>query len=376
MEEKIKKVRELLSRFGGDALLISSVPNISYLTEYFNFSIEEKEAYLLICKTQQYIFTDTRYSEAIERRVKNFKLIPRSPSLPFKDALKEVIRKERISKLGFEEDNLTFKEYKVLTEIINNLLPVTLENLRIQKTKREIEKIKKACEIADLVFEKIIKEIKSGVSEKEIGNKIELFAKEDGGEASFKPIVAFGENSSVPHHETANSRLEKKLGQFIKIDFGVKYEGYCSDMTRTLFFGKPTKKQRLIYKTVLEAQERASGFIRKQLERVGPLTQKSKLKGSDPIRAKEVDKVAREYIKQIGFYSIPHSLGHGIGIEVHEPPRLSPKSDEHIEEGMVFSIEPGIYIPGYGGVRIEDLFAIQNGKLVKLTESSKVLQEL
>ncbi len=364
MEDKNKRVRELLNKNDEDALFISSVPNISYLTGYFNFSVEEREAYLLITKNKQFIFTDTRYSEAIEKHVKNFKLVIRSPSLPFKNQLKKILKEEKIFKLGFEEDNLTFKEYKILADIIKNLFPISLEDLRIEKNKSEIEKIKEACRIGDLIFKKIIKEIKTGISEKEIGFKIELLAKEEGADISFKPIVAFGKNSSIPHHETGNSRLKKKLGQFIKIDFGVKLDGYCSDMTRTLFFGKPSEKQKVVYKTVLKAQELAIVYLEKML------------KIKDKVKAKEVDSVARSYIIQEGFDSIPHSLGHGIGIEVHEAPRLSPRSDENLKEGMVFSIEPGIYIPGFGGVRIEDLFAIVNGKLERLTHSSKALIEI
>lgn len=364
MEERIKKIRELLERLGLDATFVSTVSNISYLTGYFNFSIEEREAYLLITKKDQFIFTDTRYSEAIEKYVKDFKLITRSPSLPFKNALKQVLNEKKISKLGFEEDNLIFKEYKILRNLTKNLYPVTLEDIRVQKSENEIKKIKKACEIGDLIFEKIIKEIRNGVSEKDIGYKLELLGKEKGADISFKPIVAFGENSSVPHHETGNSRLEKKLGQFIKLDFGFKLEGYCSDMTRTMFFGESSQKQKLIYKTVLKSQEMAINYL------------KEMLKKKRKIKAKEVDKVAREHIIQEGFDSVPHSLGHGVGIEVHEAPRLSPNSKEELKEGMVFSIEPGIYIPGYGGVRIEDLFAIVNGKLDKLTNSSKALREI
>ncbi|MBI2334310.1 M24 family metallopeptidase, partial [Candidatus Daviesbacteria bacterium] len=170
---------------------------------------------------------------------------------------------------------------------------------------------------------------------------------------------AFGKNSSIPHHQTGDKRLTIN-DKLILLDFGVKLNGYCSDMTRTIFFGKPSEKQRKIYETVLEAQKIAIRFIN----------------SGKKIKAKDVDKVAREYIKSMGFPDIPHSLGHGVGLEVHEHPYLSSKSKEELKEGMVFSIEPGIYIPDFGGVRIEDLFVLENRNLRQLTTSHKNLIEL
>ncbi|MDP3733126.1 MAG: M24 family metallopeptidase, partial [Candidatus Daviesbacteria bacterium] len=206
----------------------------------------------------------------------------------------------------------------------------------------------------DLAFDFILKKIQSGITEKEIAKELENFIKYKGAVISFPSIVAFGKNSSVPHHQTGDKRLTIN-DKLILLDFGVKINGYCSDMTRTIFFGKPSGKQRKIYETVLEAQKRAVDFVNKQI------------KNGKIIKAKEVDQVAREYIKSKGFFDIPHSLGHGIGLEVHEHPNLSPKSKDILKEGMVFSIEPGIYIQGEGGVRIEDLFVLEKGVLRKLT---------
>jgi len=187
-----------------------------------------------------------------------------------------------------------------------------------------------------------------------------------GAVVSFPPIVAFGKNSSIPHHQTGDSILgpessSGREGQIILLDFGVKYDDYCSDMTRTVFFGKPSKEQQKIYETVLSAQQKAVDYINKTL------------KSGKKIWASKVDIAARDYIISKGFPTIPHSLGHGIGLEVHEHPSLSPKSKEDLKSGMVFSIEPGIYIPNLGGVRIEDLFVLENQQLRALTGSSKAL---
>ncbi|MCR4305907.1 MAG: M24 family metallopeptidase, partial [Candidatus Daviesbacteria bacterium] len=181
---------------------------------------------------------------------------------------------------------------------------------------------------------------------------------------SFPTIAAFGKNSSIPHHQTGNTKLgpessSGREGQVILLDFGVKFENYCSDMTRTIFFGKPTGKQKDIYNEVLESQQKAVDYI------------KGLIKTGQEIRSAGVDKVARDYILSKGYPSIPHSLGHGIGLEVHEHLSLSPKSKESLKEGMVFSIEPGIYLTDFGGVRIEDLFVYEEKGLRQLTVSPK-----
>lgn len=354
--QKVSHFAKLLSE-KVDGILISSVSNIIYLTGYANFSIEERQAFLLITKNSQYIFTDGRYAEVILREVSDFELILVTSENTM-DKLGEIVKKEKIKILGVEENDLRVSEYKRIKKVVKALKHVDLKESRVIKTPDEIEKIKKACKLGNEVFDYVIKKVlKDGITEKQVVHEIESFLKNKNCEISFKPIVAFGANSSVPHHESGAKKLEKG---FVLLDLGAKFENYCSDMTRTVFWRKANDKQKKIYNTVLEAQTRAAEYIEKAKIAYGS----------------KADKIAREYIISKGFESIPHSLGHGTGIAIHEHPYLSPKSKEILKEGMVFSIEPGIYIPQFGGVRIEDLYLLTENGLEKLTKSSSSLLEL
>lgn len=367
LKNRLDQLKRNLIKEKLDAVFVSSVFNISYLTGYSNFSKDEREAYILLGKNFQYIITDGRYTEAIKKEVPHLKLFERGNGKSTEHLFKK--HKKEIKKLGIEEDNLTVLEYKKIKKHFKSLKHFEVGHLRSIKNEDEIKKIKKACVIGDLAFKFILGQIKDGVSEKEIAFELEKFIKEHGAEFSFPPIVAFGKNSSVPHHQTGNTKL--KDGDFILIDMGAKVDDYCSDMTRTVFCGDPTNKQRDVYKTVLEAQKKAVEFINRSI------------KDGKKIKGKDVDRVARQYITSHGFPTIPHSLGHGIGLEVHEHPSLSPKSRDILKEGMVFSIEPGIYLPagrqgieGFGGVRIEDLYVLGKNGLEQLTNAPKHLMTI
>lgn len=380
MSNRLAQLRNSLTKnppTGGlDAILITSVSNITYLTDYSGFSKEEREAYLLIVNQPHaqpqglthktpgvigYILTDGRYSEAIKKLIPDFKLIEISSKNSVEKILKNLKNKHKIKKLGFEGHNISFLEHKKLLSCFNDLNHFSLNNLRTIKDGDEISKIEKACQLGDKTFNYILKKIKLGVSEKEIANEIEFFIRKNGADISFPPIVAFGANSATPHHvPTHNSKLLTS-NSIVLLDFGVKLNNYCSDMTRTVFFGQPTTKQKRMYQTVLEAQSRALNLLN------------SLFIIHDSIPARKIDKVARDYILSKGYPTIPHSLGHGIGIDVHEFPRISPKSKDILKNGMVFSVEPGIYIPGFGGVRIEGLVVLEKGKLRMLTNSPRNL---
>jgi Xaa-Pro aminopeptidase len=360
LDERLKKLQQEVKLQKFDAVLISKVANIIYLTDYSGFSNEEREAFLLITPKKQYIFTDGRYTEAVKKLIPNFELIEISARNKLKDVLGDLVNKLKIQKLGIEENDLKVNEFRLLKKAAKNPKDFKFHEHRSIKTQEEIKLIEKACNIGDGAYKFILTKIKQGISEKELGYLLDNFIRDTGFEPSFKTIVAFGENSAVPHHLTGDRRL--KQGDFVLLDFGVKFKNYCSDMTRTLIFGKPSEKQKKIHQTVKEAQQKAFEYLTANFQ-----------KG---IKASDLDKIARDYILDAGFESIPHSLGHGIGIEVHEHPFLGMNSKEILKEGMVFSIEPGIYIPGFGGVRIEDLFAIEKNGVRQLTKSSKEFAEL
>lgn len=369
-EHRIKTIRQKLIEKKIDAVLVSDVANILYLSGFTNFSEKEREAYVFIGQNFAYIITDGRYTEAVKKAVPHLTLFERGHKKTTQDLFKK--HQKEIKNLGIEENNLTVSEHKVIKKHFKNIKHFEVSGLRSIKSPEEIAKIEKACKLGDLAFEFILKKIKVGVNEKTIAKELESFIKDKDAEISFTSIVAFGKNSSIPHHQTGETKLVEN-GSFVLLDFGVKLENYCSDMTRTVFFGKPTEKQKKIYETVLEAQQKAVDFAN------------SVLKSGKALKAAEVDKAARDYIVAQNFPIIPHSLGHGIGLEVHEHPHLSPNSKDILREGMVFSIEPGIYLPDFGGVRIEDLFCIsktvpseakglfvlEENKLRQITNSAK-----
>lgn len=361
-DSRIADLRKELLESKIDGVLISSVSNITYLTGYSNFSKEEREAYIFIGKDFSYIVTDGRYSEAIKKEVPHLKLYERGNGKSTEGLLKK--HKKEIKVLGIEEDNLTVSEHKAIKKHFKKFKHFNFK--RSIKQKEEIEKIENACKLGDKAFEYILGKVKNGITEKELAFELENFIKKNGAEISFPTIVAFGANSSVPHHHTGGAQLgygdftAKQEACFVLLDFGVKIENYCSDMTRTVFYGDPSDEQKKIYKIVLEAQQKTVEFIGENIN-----------KGKS-IKSSEVDKAARNYIISKGFPSIPHSLGHGIGIEVHELPFISPGINDALKVGMVFSIEPGIYMPNFGGVRIEDLFVLEKDRLRRITNAPRL----
>ncbi|MBU1000301.1 Xaa-Pro peptidase family protein [Patescibacteria group bacterium] len=357
-ELRIKKLRALLAEENLDAVLISAVSNITYFTGYANFSQDEREAYIFLGQNFGYIITDARYCESIKKQVPHLQLFERSPGKRIDALFKK--HKKQIKKLGIEEDNLVVSEHKILQKHFKKLKHFNASLLRSIKSEDEIQKIEKAANLGDQVFKYILGKIKAGISEKQLAQELESYIKKHGAELSFPPIVAFGKNSSIPHHQTGNTKLTGDK-EFILLDFGVKFENYCSDMTRTVFFGKPTKEQKAIFETVLKAQQKAINFVN------------SAIKSGKELKAAQVDKVARDYIISKNYPAVPHSLGHGVGLDVHESPRLSRQSREILKEGMVFSIEPGIYSEGFGGVRIEDLFVLEKKGIRQLTNATKKL---
>jgi Xaa-Pro aminopeptidase len=352
------QLRKLINQQKLDAALITNPFDIAYFTNFSNFSNQEREGYLLVTKRHAFIITDGRYDEAVKNQTNGFAVLTRTTSKSSYAIFSDIVKKYDISTVGFDENNLTVAEYVKLWDVFQKLIPLSIKSIRIKKDAEEIKKIQKACTLGDKAFLYIRTKLQTGVTEKAVAFLLEQYVKEKGAELSFPSIVAFGKNASVPHHQTGNTKLKK--GDFVLLDFGVKFENYCSDMTRTIIFGEANERQKAMYDIVLASQKAAIDYMH----------------ANKTVKASDIDKVARDYIVAKGYPSIPHSLGHGIGLEVHEAPSLSPTSRETLEDGMVFSIEPGIYEPGFGGVRIEDLFTLQNGKLVQLTKSPNNLLQV
>lgn len=372
-----KTLQNFLKNNGLDAMLLSSESNIRYLTSYTGFSPLERDAHVLITSKNIYLFTSPLYSNEVKKQIKNVEIVENSNDNSFYKNLAEIILKEKLENIGFENDSVTVAEYLRLTaQISSHLVAKDFSELRIKKTSNEIKTIQAACKIGDKAFLYIQKFLKPGITELGLAWEMEKYIKELGADLAFPTIIAFGKNSAVPHHKTNDQRL--KANDVVLLDFGVKVDGYCSDMSRTLIIGQTNKEQERVYAAVKTAQGKAVEFIQKKLMEYSSSEVRSLdkdknssryLSNNNAILASEVDKVARDYIVSQGYPSIPHSLGHGIGIAVHESPRLSPTSKDILEEGMVFSIEPGVYLNNKFGVRIEDLYTIQNSKLVQLTHS-------
>lgn len=359
MNSRIQQLRKLLDKENLDAVLISTLPNITYLSSFSGFTTEDRDAYLLITKKKQYIFTHPIYREVAQKDFSDFILVEYRRNNPFHKAVKSIIEKEKITSLGFEAFDLTVNDYDVLTQEVNKKLLKSvnlIEKLRVIKDAEEIQKIKNACKLGDKTFSYIKEQLKTTITEKELATEIEFFIKRNSADISFDPVVAFGPNASQPHHIPDGTKLKKNC--FVLFDFGVKLNNYCSDMTRTIFFGEATNEQKELYNAVLNAQLASVNYL------------KSKLTQKQSIHAPTIDQVGRDYLTDHGYSPFTHS-SHGIGLNVHESPHLYLSSNDYMESGMAFSIEPGTYSEGNYGIRIEDIFAIENNKLIQLTKAPK-----
>lgn len=346
----IEKIQEKLIKENIDAVWISNIVNIRYLTGFTGSTAD-----LLVLREGGYILVDSRYWEQVNQEVKGIKPVLVDGNNNLFTFLKELEGKNSLKRLGFEASNVVYSTWAKLRELFQDVELVPLNNwveeLRIVKTEDEIEKIKKALMIAEQAFENILPLIKVGVSEKDIAIELEYQMAKLGSERpAFDTIVASGERGALPHGKASNKKLMGN--EFIVFDFGAVYNGYHSDITRTVYFGNPTEEEILVYNIVLEAQKKAEEIIEEGLQ------------------CNFVDKVARDIIQENGFGNyFGHGLGHGVGLEIHELPRLSPKSDMVLKKGMVVTIEPGIYIPGKFGVRIEDMVVVDKS-------GSKILNKL
>lgn len=339
MNSRLKNIYPILKEQGLDALLLSLPANISYLCEYAS-----RDSYFLVSEKKNVYFTDSRYIEEAKPKLKGIAQIKPVGNSLFK-SISDTCLKLKVKYIGFEERYLPYAEYKKIRSGLGKgarLIPThsLIEELRQVKDPKEIQRIKKAIRITADALKFIKGFIKPGKNEIEIGAELERFIRYKGaGNSAFDIIVASGPNSSFPHHIT--SQREIKKNDSVLIDIGVDYHGYKSDLTRVFFLGKIKVLNRKIYDVTRRAQE-------KSIEKIKP-----------GVRSSEIDKAGREYIKDKGFGEyFGHNLGHGVGLEVHEYPNISGKSDTILEPGMVFTIEPGIYLPDKFGVRLEDMVLV------------------
>lgn len=353
--DRLAKIRSFLVGQQAQAMLISSPSNLYYLAGFVCLSPTEREAYVLVTPKAAYLITSPLYAGDGDQFSKDIILKTTESSFSFADIVDLICKDEHIKTIGIEDHNLTVNEYHELLDKKLSLVPIYLRGLRMKKTIQEIAAVEKACQIGDEAFTFTMQKIKQGITEKELATELEIFVRKQGADMSFPTIIGFGEHAAIPHHVTTNYQLQ--TNNFVLMDFGIKFDNYCSDMTRTVYVGKPSEEEKRIYQTVLDAQQKAIDYILNQ----------------EKISAAEADSIARKHIISAGFPSFPHTLGHGIGLEVHEAPSLSTYSKDVLSEGMIFSIEPGIYVSKQTGVRIEDLMVIDDKGPRLLTKSPREL---
>ncbi len=353
------RVQRLLSRMDElsvDCLFITSRSNVRYLSGFTGSA-----GSLLIGKEFAVLLTDKRYTLRARSEAPGFEVIV--PDNPDDDILKTQIESRSLRKVGFEASHITVKTLEGWREKYGELgvewVPTDgiVEELRLVKDASEIASIRAACGIADATFRHVQLFMQPETVELDVAMEIEFYMRRQGARRpAFESIVASGENSAIPHADTGERRFQP--GDFVILDFGAEVDGYCSDITRTVVIGKATPEQRRIYEVVLEAQLRAIEAI------------KPGVKGAD------IDAIARQVIADAGYGDyFTHSLGHSLGLSVHDGMGFAQKSEVVLEPGMVFTVEPGIYIEGLGGVRIEDDVLVTEGGVEVLTQSPKHLME-
>ncbi|MGI9951523.1 aminopeptidase P family protein [Moorellaceae bacterium AZ2] len=351
---RLERLRLTMDQQNIPALLVSNPANRFYLSGFTGDS-----GYLLITRTGSWLLTDGRFVEQGRKEAPAFEVV-RLGQDPLK-TMGEVVAQAGIDELYLEEEHLTMAAYRRLKEsvggwprkVVLKRARGVVEKLRLTKEDAEIELLRQAINIADRAFDHILPYLRPGVEEREIALELEYFMRREGASAaSFPTIVASGPRSALPHGVAGERRLAP--GDLVVLDFGAVYRGYHSDLTRTVVLGPASPEQRKVYETVRTAQSLALEGLRAG------------------IPGREIDALARVYLEGAGFKdNFSHGLGHGVGLEVHEGPSLSPREEELLEAGMVVTVEPGVYIAGWGGVRIEDVALVRRGGCQVLSRASK-----
>lgn len=363
ISSRIGKLRAAMSQIGADAFLISQPESRRYLSGFTGHDHPPMDSagYLFITESRSLLLTDGRTTEQAEEEAPDYQVVRIEEKLPA--TLAQILPGMRASRIAFEGNHLTYRfheEVKAVLDADSLLVPTynLVDGLRAVKEPEELEAIQAAVLLADKAFTHLLGIVAPGMTEKQLAWEIEAFMRQHGSEGiAFDPIVASGPNASRPHHIPGDRPIQH--GEPIIIDWGARVQGYCSDITRTIVLGEASQQFKERYQLVLEAQTRAEQRIRGGM--VGM----------------KADAQARKVIEAAGMgEQFAHSLGHGVGLAIHESPRLSRTSEDILEDGMVFSVEPGVYIPGWGGIRIEDLVTLQGGKPVVLTRAPKQLEAM
>jgi Xaa-Pro aminopeptidase len=348
-----QKLGNLMQGMGLDAILFWGLENIRYLSGFTG-----SDGALIYAREGQLFLSDSRYTEQAKSEVKNSAFRQYKQKIP---GIAEALRSLRSRKIGFEANAVLFESYRMLKERLPRALLVPLSSelagLRAIKDPEETKKLKAAVQIATASFTKTLGKVNPGTQEKKIAQFLECqFRNRGGDKPAFDTIVASGVRAALPHGSASSKRLQ--AGETVVIDFGTRFQGYHSDETKTLVLGKPDPTMKKIYETVHRAQKRAIKAIR------------------PGVSGRQIDAAAREVIEKAGFGKyFGHGTGHGVGLAVHEDPAISPYGKGIVEEGMVFTVEPGIYIPDWGGVRLEDMVEVTARGCERLTYLPKMIQD-
>ncbi len=349
MAGRLSELRAQIAGINCDALLVTELKNVRYLTGFTG-----SNGYCLITPGGKWFLTDSRYTEQSKIEVKGFKIKIVKNALA---DISNILKKNRVKVLAFEGNSIVYSQYlhfkKVFTTVRLKTSSGLVESLRLTKSKEEIDLLKDAIKVANRGFKKVRSSLSKGKSERELALLAEVEVKKHGANSlSFPSIIASGKRGALPHATPTDKKV--KVGELVIVDMGVTLNGYNSDETRTFMVGKPSGKQKEVYSVVKKAHDEAISAI------------------SAGVKTSEIDFIAREVICKAGYgkYFI-HSTGHGVGLDIHEQPSLASSSDATLEEGMVVTVEPGIYIAGWGGVRIEDMVLVTATGQEVLTDGNK-----
>lgn len=356
----LDRIMTILKEKKLDALLVHDPFNMRRISGF-----RGGEGMLYISGQNRILITDSRYTEAAAKETKpaGFRVIEEGRKNSRFHILEELLRLDDAEVLGFEDAYLKYRDFASLQKKLNGVkswIPLgdLIAELRWIKTEEELQALQKAEAIGDAAFSDMLEIIRPGMTELEVAYELEYAMKKEGAEGfSFATIIASGRHSSMPHAVPTEKKIEK--GDLVTMDFGCIYQGHCSDMTRTISIGKADERKKSVYQVVLEAQKAALAFIR------------------EGYTGSEVDHVARKIIEDAGYGQFfGHALGHSVGLEIHERPNLSPAETTVLREGMIETVEPGIYLTGDFGIRIEDMVQVTKEGCINYTHSPKELIEL